>query len=160
LKIYFDTGLLLKLYAAEENSPEAVTLVQAYGAPICFTGFQHTELRNALHRKCARKEITLRQLRKSLAAIQSDLDTGVLLPPKLDWNAVLARADQLTDRYALSIPCRTLDVLPIATVMELGIKLLGSTDSRQMALARKAGLRIVTLPEGTSPARDKRPGAS
>ncbi len=145
MKIYFDTGLLLKLYASEENSPEAVMLVQSHGAPICFTGFQHAELRNALYRKCARKEIKLRELRKSLKNIQSDMDTGVLLSPELDWKAVLARANRLTDKYALSIPCRTLDILHVATVLELGIASLGTTDARQMSLARKAGLKVVTL---------------
>jgi len=145
LTIYFDTGLLLKLYAAEQNSRAVVALVRRYDSPICFTGLQHAELRNALNRKCGRKEITLRQLRKSLKDLQSDCDSGILQSPELDWNAVLARANQLTDKYAHSIPCRTLDILHVASVLELGIPSVGTTDTRQITLARKAGLKVVTL---------------
>lgn len=145
MKIYFDTGLLLKLYVAEENSRKAVMLAEKYGVPICLTGFQHAELRNALHRKCARKEITRQNLRASLTHIQGDLDTQVLRSPELDWNAILATAHRLTDRYALSVPCRTLDTLHIATALELKIPVLGSTDARQITLAKKAGLKVVSL---------------
>jgi hypothetical protein len=41
--------------------------------------------------------------------------------------------------------CRTLDVLQVAAAMQLGIKIFGTTDSRQMVLARKAGLKVVSL---------------
>jgi predicted nucleic acid-binding protein len=145
LTIYFDTGVLLKLYAPEENSPAAVALVGRHGSPVCFTGLQHAELRNAIYRKCARREIKLRELRRSLKDMQSDSDSGILQPPELEWNAVLSRANQLTDRFALSIPCRTLDILHVATALELDIPAIGTTDARQISLARKAGLKVVTL---------------
>jgi predicted nucleic acid-binding protein len=145
LKIYFDTGLLLKLYSAEENSPKAVALVESYGVPIYFGGLQHAELRNALHRKCARKEITRRELTRTLRDLQTDIDTGVLQPPEIDWSAVFAEANRLTDKYALSTQCRTLDALHVATALKLGVASIGTTDERQTLLARKAGLKIVSL---------------
>jgi predicted nucleic acid-binding protein len=143
LKTYFDTGVLLKLYSAEENSPRAVALVESYGSPICFGGLQHTELRNALHRKCARKEITRQELRKALRDLQTDIDSGVLQPPEIDWNAVFVEANRLTDKCALSTQCRTLDTLHVATALQLGVASIGTTDERQKVLARKGGLKIV-----------------
>jgi len=145
LKVYFDTGLLLKLYSVEPNSAQAVALVQSQGFPIVFCQLQQTELRNALYRKAARNEIDRRQLDKSLKRIQSDLDNGVLQISNLEWSEVWANADQLTTKYALVTQCRTLDVLHVAVALQLCIKTFGTTDVRQMVVARKAGLKVVGL---------------
>ncbi len=145
MRAYFDTGLLLKLYTLESNSVEAITLVRAYGAPILFTGLQQTELRNALFRKAARKEMTSRELKISLGRLQGDLDAGVLHIPALEWPGVWADADRLTSKHALATQCRTLDVLHVAVALQLGVKIFATTDQRQLKLARKAGLKIATL---------------
>jgi len=145
LNIYFDTGLLLKLYYVEPNSVKAVALIQSYGQPIVFCGLQQTELRNALYRKCARKEMTPLQLTKALKDIQSDLDSGVLQMPDIEWREVWMNADRLTSKYALATQCRTLDLLHVAVAMQLGIKIFGTADVRQMVVARKAGLKVISL---------------
>jgi predicted nucleic acid-binding protein len=145
LKVYFDTGLLVKLYLTEQNSLEATALIHSYGTPICFCGLQQTELRNALYRKCGRREITERQLAMALKDIQADMDGGVLQMPDIEWPEVWTNADRLTAKYALATQCRTLDVLHVAVVMQLDIKTFGTTDVRQMVIARKAGLKVVSL---------------
>lgn len=145
MNIYFDTGLLLKLYYVEPNSVKAVALIQSYGQPIVFCGLQQTELRNALYRKCARKEMTPLQLTKALKDIQSDLDSGVLQMPDIEWREVWMNADRLTSKYALATQCRTLDLLHVAVAMQLGIKIFGTADVRQMVVARKAGLKVISL---------------
>ena len=145
MNIYFDTGLLLKLYSYEPNSPLAITLIQSHGTPILLSGLQQTELRNALHRKRARREMTAVQLKRALRDLQRDLDGGVLRIPQVDWPEVWARADRLTTKYVRITSCRTLDVLHVAVALQLGVKLFGTTDQRQLLLARKAGLKIVTL---------------
>jgi predicted nucleic acid-binding protein len=145
LKVYFDTGLLLKLYSLESNSSQAVTLIQSHGTPIILSGLQQTELKNALHRKRARGEVNLGQLKKSLRDLQHDLDSGVCLAPQLDWAEVWAKADRLTTKYVLVTSCRTLDTLHVAVALQLGVKIFGTTDQRQLLLARKAGLKTVTL---------------
>jgi predicted nucleic acid-binding protein len=145
LNIYFDTGLLLKLYSAEPNSAEATVLVQSHGTPIIFCQLQHTELSNALYRKAARNEIDRSELTRSLKRMQSDLDHGVLQTPHLEWPEIWTNADRLTAKYALATQCRTLDVLHVAAAMQLRIKIFGTTDARQMVLARKAGLKVVSL---------------
>ena len=145
MKVYFDTGLLVKLYLTEQNSPEATALIHSHGIPICFCGLQQTELRNALYRKCGRGEITKGQLAVALNDVQVDMDGGVLEAPEIDWPEVWITADRLTAKYAMATLCRTLDVLQVAAAMQLGIKIFGTTDSRQMVLARKAGLKVVSL---------------
>jgi predicted nucleic acid-binding protein len=145
LKIYFDTGLLLKLYSFEPNSAQAIALIQSHGLPIILTGLQQTELRNALHRKRARGEITLAQLKKALKDLQRDLDAGVFQIPQIEWSEIWTKADRLTAKYAGTTACRSLDVLHVAVALQLGVKIFGTTDQRQLLLARKAGLKTVTL---------------
>jgi predicted nucleic acid-binding protein len=145
LNVYFDTGLLVKLYLTEQNSSEATALIQGHGIPICFCGLQQTELRNALYRKCGRSEITERQLTVALKDIQSDMDGGVLQMPDIEWPEIWTNADRLTAKYALATQCRTLDMLHVAVAVQLGIKTFGTTDNRQMVLARKAGLKVISL---------------
>jgi len=145
LKIYFDTGLLLKLYSFESNSAQAIALIQSHGTPIILSGLQQTELRNALHRKKARGEMTAPQLKTALKDLQRDLDAGVLQVPQLDWPEVWTKADRLTAKYVVTTSCRTLDVLHVAVALQLGVKVFGTTDQRQLLLARKAGLKTVTL---------------
>jgi predicted nucleic acid-binding protein len=145
LKIYFDTGLLLKLYSLEPNSAQAIALIQSHGAPIILTGLQQTELRNALHRKKARGEMTAPQLKKALKDLQRDLDASVLQNPPLDWREIWTKADRLTAKHAVTTSCRTLDVLHVAVALQLGVKFFGITDQRQLRLARKTGLKTVTL---------------
>jgi predicted nucleic acid-binding protein len=145
LNVYFDTGLLLKLYSAEPNSAQATALVQSQGTPIIFCQLQQTELWNALYRKAARNEIDRRKLARSLKRIRSDLDHGILQIPNLEWPEVWMNADRLTAKYALATQCRTLDVLHVAVAMQLDIKTFGTTDVRQMVIARKAGLKVVSL---------------
>jgi hypothetical protein len=36
-------------------------------------------------------------------------------------------------------------VLHVAVAMQLGVKIFGTTDVRQMVVARKAGLKVVSL---------------
>jgi predicted nucleic acid-binding protein len=150
LKIYFDTGLLLKLYSFEPNSAQAIALIQSHGTPIILSGLQQTELRNALHRKRARGEMTPAQLKKALKDLQRDLDGGVLQTPRLDWPEVWAKADRLTAKCVPATSCRTLDVLHVAVALQLGVKIFGTADQRQLLLARKAGLKTVTLSETTA----------
>ena len=145
MKVYFDTGLLVKLYLTEQDSPEAMALIQSHGTPICFCGLQQVELLNALYRKCGRREITERQLAIALKDVQVDLDGGVLKAPHIEWPEVWTNADRLTAKYALATQCRTLDVLHVAVAMQLGVKIFGTTDVRQMVVARKAGLKVVSL---------------
>jgi predicted nucleic acid-binding protein len=131
LNVYFDTGLLLKVYSAEPNSAKASFLVQSQGTPLIFCQFQQTELRNALYRKVARKEIDRTQLGNSLRRIEADLAHGILEVPKVEWEKIWGSADQLTSKYALTTQCRTLDVLHVAVALQLEVRNFGTTDARQ-----------------------------
>ncbi len=58
MAVYFDTGLFLKLYLNEPDSPKALSLAARLTSPICFTPFLRAELVNALRCKEGRGEMT------------------------------------------------------------------------------------------------------
>ena len=142
MKAYFESAVLVKLYVAEPNSSEAVRWVGHYKAALVFTPLQENETRNAIRLKAVRGKITEDELRKALRHIKDDFDAGFLDRPALDWAQVWQTAEELSARYGRETQARTLDTLHVAIACCLKIKDFISFDHRQIALAKKAGLRV------------------
>ncbi len=143
MPLCFDTGLLLKLYAHEADSPQAFALAAQEG-PIAFTDFHRVELVNALHLKQARREITPADVAKALANIAADVRTGALEWAEPDWKRAFTTAARLSTAHAAATHCRTLDVMHVALSLHLRASVLATTDKRQIALAKAAGLKVLT----------------
>jgi hypothetical protein len=144
LNAYFDTGILVKLYCAEVNTPEAVKLVELFSPPIAFTHWHEIELKNALRLKLFRKEMTAGELEKGLDNLYSDLASGLLQKASSDFTAVFRTANTLSENHSTSLGCRTLDILHVAAAVVIGAKTFVTFDARQAALATKAGLKVKT----------------
>jgi predicted nucleic acid-binding protein len=143
LTSYFDSGVIVKLYVPEPNSPEAIRLVTATRPPGMLTEWQAIEVRNALRLKRFRGEITAGQLRSALRAFADDERLGRWARVPLDLSETLRRAEVLSSRLAPSLGCRTLDVIHVAAALVLGAREFVSFDGRQRQAARKAGLRVI-----------------
>ena len=143
LTAYFDTGILVKLYAREINSREAGELVDQCGTPLHYTDLHNAETTNALHLKRRRQEMTDADLDRALRLIQGDLDEGVLVRTLLDWPRVWKTCRELSERHAVATGCRTLDALHVAAAIVLGAREFVSFDIRQRKLAERAGLRLL-----------------
>ena len=66
--MYFDSGVIVKLYVPEPNSADAIRLVTSAPPPAPLTDWQVLEVRNAVRLKRFRREITSAQLRAALRA--------------------------------------------------------------------------------------------
>ena len=141
--VYFDTGVLAKLYCTEPDSAQAVELVQRYAPPFPFTHWQELEIKTAFRLKVFRREMSVRELRNGLRNLEVDIEQNVWLRPECDLTAVLHEAERLSARYAAALGCRTLDILHVAAARVLRIQDFVTLDVRQGKLARKAGLRVV-----------------
>lgn len=142
---YVDTGLLVKLYVPEPDSPETVRLVQGYPAPLPLTEWQELELRTALRVKAFRQIIDAAELRQSLAAFASDISGGQWERPAYLQSDVWRSAETLSSRYALDVGCRTLDILHVAVAPVIGAQDFLTSDTRQTELARRAGINVRTV---------------
>ncbi len=139
----FDSGVLLKLYLSEPNSPQAVALVQETGAPPPLTELHRLEMKAAIGQKHGRGEITATERDAVLAGFENDIAASVFAATAPDWPAVFARAEALATARATAALCRTLDTLHVALALELGGTEFCTFDSRQSAMAKAAGLAVV-----------------
>ena len=140
--VYFDTGLLVKLYCAEIDSSRANEIVRQFTPPYPITSWHEIEIMNAMRLKAFGKELTTKELGDSLANLQSDIVSGVFVRPRYDTDLVFRMAEELSGKFAASIGCRTLDVMHVAVAAAIGAKDFVTFDIRQAKLAKKAGLNV------------------
>lgn len=143
MNAYFDTGVLVKLYCIEVNTPEAVKLVKQFTPPIVFCHWQEIEIKNALRLKLFRKELTATELKKALGNLQADIASGLLQRVTYDIGAVFRMANEFSERHTATLGCRTLDILHVAVAKEIGARTFVTFDTRQAAIAAKAGMEVL-----------------
>lgn len=142
MTVYCDTGVLVKSYVFESNSPEAIALLDAAGLPLAFSHFHAVEIPNAIRLKRFRQEITAAQEAESLRAFQADVDAGRLAYLTYDLAAVFIRASSLSAKYSNTLGTRSLDILHVSVALEAGCEEFISFEERQRKLATKEGLKI------------------
>ena len=91
-----------------------------------------------------RKDISAAQFASAVADLDSDLKSQHVMIVDLLWRATLDRATELSRNHTPQLGSRMLDVLHVASELELGAKSLISYDERQIQLAKKSGLKTVT----------------
>ncbi|MFN0126011.1 MAG: type II toxin-antitoxin system VapC family toxin [Verrucomicrobiales bacterium] len=140
---YFDTGVLLKLYTAEPESAAVRAFVQRRTRALPVTDLHMAECVSALRLKQFRGEASGSEAARALQLWNHDLRVGVLRLIGVDWNVVWSECRDLADSHASSTGCRTLDTLHIASARVLGFQRLVTSDHRQSAMAKLAGLATI-----------------
>ena len=141
---YFDTSALVALYVSEAHSRLARREAQAAGQ-IPFTSLHDLELGNALQLLHGRDLIDGRQLQQLSNYVAEDRDAGRLVETPLDLHRVFTRARELSAAHAARVLCRSLDVLHVASSLELGCRRFVSGDDRQLLLAKALDLETVDI---------------
>ena len=139
--VYADTSLLVSLYLADANTPQALASVAASGRPLLLTSWQQFELENALQLRLFRRESSRADLAEAETRLTEDLAAGVVVPVALSMSSVLPIARQLTARHTALVGCRAFDIFHVAAAVHLRAARFLTFDVRQLALARAAGLR-------------------
>ncbi len=140
---YFDTGVLVKMYAEEANSDLAIDLIRDAALPLPFTHLHRIELFNAIRLKAFRKEITPGDQKRSLRLVATDIQAGRLQLPSYDLAQAFRRAEALTAKYTSTLGVRSLDVMHVAFALEAECTAFCSFDRRQRLLAQKTCLHVV-----------------
>ena len=139
---YADASFLVSLYGQDANSAEAQRLAAGLKAPFAFTPLLRHEARNAFRLAVFRNEITPGECREFLAAIEADIKTGALVEAPVAWAEVFAEAEALSAAHTEKLGTRASDVLHVASAAVLGAKDFFTFDTRQKALAVKAGMKV------------------
>lgn len=140
MRVYFDSSALVAAYVTEAHSGPARRELGRH-LPVPWTPLHDLEVRNALRMLHGRGQIDASELRGLLAHLDQDLQAGRLARPALDLQAVFRRAEGLSAAHTPATLARTLDILHVAALVEIGCTTLVSADARQIALARAVGVR-------------------
>ena len=142
-QFYADPSALLKLYLHEPQSRAMATWRARLTGPLAVTPHGRVELINGLALAVHRGWLPEAGYRAALAALDDDFEQGRYAPADLLWRAVLKRAADFSRLHTPGLGTRSLDVLHVASALELGLKRFVTFDDRQGRLAAAAGLKVI-----------------
>ncbi len=140
--VYADTSFLFSLYAQDANTVRAAELAGTLHGALIVTTLQRFELRNALRLSVFRGNIAADECRRLLDLIETDIKAGALVETTVAWAEVYAEAETLSAAHTGKVGARAFDVLHVAAAVALGAKDFLTFDTRQKALAVKAGMKV------------------
>ena len=141
---YFDTSALRPLFIHEERSQRVSRYLRRHRAAIRITRFGYAELINSIACAVFREDISPAQFSAAVADMDVDLKAQGVTIVDLLWRGAMDRATQVSRKHTPELGSRMLDVLHVASALQLGVKTIITYDQRQMELARSAGLRPVS----------------
>jgi len=144
-RVYVDPSALLKLYLHEPESRAMVRWRSAQAGPVAVTYHGRAELTNAVCLARFRGIIDAKVCDAALEALDEDFKEGRCVHADVLWRATLRRATELSRVHTPILGTRALDVLHVASAVELGFTHFLTCDVRQQSLAKAAGLRLVRL---------------
>lgn len=146
MKSYPDTSFLCALYRLQVNSSEAAAHFAAMTGPLEVTTLLLYEFRQAvrfqmrLHRYDAAKGYSRMEGTKMMADLKSDLVSGDVITIPAPWPQIHLAAERLSELYTDASGHRSMDILHVATAIELGVKEFLTFDVNQKKLAEIEGL--------------------
>jgi predicted nucleic acid-binding protein len=141
LKICFDASFLSSLYAADANTQLAVAAMTQTPAVRMVTHLTELELRNSLQLRVFRKDLSAAEARSAYADWQTDLSDGLFVLHALP-EAWLRRSHVISQTSTARLGVRSLDLIHVASALELAADALFSFDERQRRLARELKLKV------------------
>lgn len=154
MKAYPDTSFLCALYVPQSTSVVAIACYQRLTGPLHVSALLLGEFRQSVRFQIFRhsRDLTQGYARKTgleaLAILQANLDAGALVVVPAEWSEVIARAEQISSQHTPGGGHRYLDILHVATALQLGANEFLTFDVSQRRLAAAAGLTAPPLTPG------------
>lgn len=143
--IYLDTSAFLKLYLREEGSDYVQRCLESQDDPLPMADVLRWEFANALRLKVFWGDFGSATADHLLTLFEDRLYRGQYTVVEIDPARRTKDVLELV-RHTAELGCRTLDVLHVATALQLSPQRFVSFDQQQRRLAVAAGLQVV--PEG------------
>lgn len=137
-----DSSLIVALYLAEGDSARADAACAGVPPPILLTDWHRVEIANAFQRAVKNARITDTQAAQLWQDFTMDIAAGRFEIVALDHAAVLARTLVLTQKHTATAGTRSLDLIHVATALEIGAVEFLSFDHRQRQAATAEGLMV------------------
>lgn len=142
-KTYADPSALLKLYLNEPESRAMTAWRSKFRGSVSVTHHGRVELINGIALAAHRKLLNEHSFAAALGALDDDFLQGRYTQVDLPWRATLKRAGDLSREFSRTLGTRSLDVLHVASALELGFRFFLTFDTRQQGLARAVGLKTL-----------------
>ncbi len=137
-----DSSLVVALYLNEADSTRADAACASLAPPIRLTDWHRVEIANAFQRAVKNSRITAEQAALLWLAFTDDVTTGRFEIVQVDHAAVLDRTLTLTQKHTATTGTRSLDLIHIASALEIGATDFLSFDHRQRLTASAEGLKV------------------
>jgi predicted nucleic acid-binding protein len=144
-EVYVDPSGLSRLYLHEDGSRAMAAWRTKTPVALPVTHHGRTEIVNALCRAAFLGHLDRDALAECVRDLTADFVEGRLRQPDILWRAALDRASELSQKHTPELGTRSLDVLHVACALELKLQRFLTFDSRQRELAKRAGLRVISL---------------
>lgn len=138
-----DSSLIVALYLPEPNSALADAACKALPPPLRLSEWHRVEIANAFERAARNGRITAAQAAQLWQDFTADIASGRFEIVAVDHAAMLARALALAQKHTAPLGTRTLDLIHIATALEIGAVDFLSLDNRQRQAANAEGLNVL-----------------
>jgi predicted nucleic acid-binding protein len=142
-KIYVDPSALRALYTTDPRSLAMGRWRARIGGAVPITRFGHAELINAIALGRFRGDYGEVDCVGAMEDVRSDLEEGRLHLVDLPWRATLDGAAKLSRNHVPRLGTRLLDVLHVASALELNARWFVTYDLRQAKLAEACGFTII-----------------
>lgn len=142
--IYVDPSALLKLYLHQPESAAMSAWRAKTKGPLPITHHGRVEVINAICLAAHRRDISAEAMTDTLASFEEDFTAGLYRQADLLWRATLNRAAELSRTHSARLGTRSLDVLHVASALELELRIFVTYDSRQEQLAHGVGLKTLS----------------
>ena len=143
--IYADPSALLKLYLHQPESARMAAWRARVRGTLPLTHHGRVEIINGICLSGFHGYISADALSDAIASFEEDYEEGRYVQADLLWRAALNRAADLSRKHTAVLGCRSLDVLHVASALELGLKHFLTFDLRQLKLARVVGLKPIRI---------------
>ncbi len=115
--------------------------MQRIDVPALASALGDVEFTNALELYVFRRQITAAEARKVHAHMREDIRAGLIAVSPISPE-VFALSLRFVERWTAKLGVRTLDILHVATALELGAEHFETFDRRQKTLAEAIGLKV------------------
>lgn len=138
-----DSSLIVALYLNEADSARADAACISVAPPIRLTDWHRVEISNAFQRAVKNGRITAEQATLLWQGFTDDIAIGRFEIVPVDHATVLERTLTLTQKHTATIGTRSLDLIHIASALEIGAAEFLSFDHRQRQAASAEGLKVI-----------------
>lgn len=146
LVIYLDTSAFLKLYVREAGSEFVQHCLESQDYPVPIPDILRCEFLNALRLKAYWNELDDSTVDRLLTLFDDRLLRGQYAVVEIDGSRRISDFRQLS-AHTVSLGCRTLDILHVATALQLRPRRFITFDQRRRSLAVAAGLAVEPAPK-------------